>query len=57
MSHQAAVEMFDKCTDWLHSQPEATPYNTSVLLSLKELAAKKRYSSLKQTDLRSYLSF
>ena len=40
--------MFDKCLDWLQQQPEATPYNTSVLMSLKEIAAKKRYCSLKQ---------
>ena len=31
-----------------------TSYNTSMLLSLRELAAKKRWSSLKQRTLPSY---
>ena len=41
VNHKTALEMLDKCIAWLHCQPEATPYNTSVLLSLKETAAKK----------------
>ena len=42
VNHKTAMEMLDKCIAWLHCQPEATPYNTSVL-SLKEIAAKKDY--------------
>ena len=56
VSHRDAMEMLDKCLTWLHAQPEATSYNTSVLLSLKELAANKRWSALKQTTLTSYFS-
>ena len=37
VSHKAAM---DKCITWLR---EATPYNTSVLLSLKEIAANKDF--------------
>ena len=56
ISHKDAMEMLDKCLSWLQSQPEATPYNTRVLLSLKEMAANKRFSALKQTTLTSYFS-
>ena len=56
ISHKTAIEMLDKCITWLHCQPEATPYNTSVLISLKEMAAKKRFTSLKQTIMTSYFS-
>ena len=57
VNHKTAMEMLDKCIAWLHSQPEATPYNTSVLPSLKEIAAKKKktFSSLKQTTLTSFI--
>ena len=41
ISHKTTMQMLDKCITWLHCQPEATPYNTGVLLSLKEIAAKK----------------
>jgi len=56
VSHRDAMEMLDKCLTWLHAQSEATSYNTSVLLSLKELAANKRWSALKQTTLTFYFS-
>ena len=56
ISNKDAVEMLDKCLSWLQSQPEATPYNTSFLLSLKELAANKRFSAFKQTTLTSYFT-
>ena len=39
--------MLDKYLSWLQSYTEATPYKTSVLLSLKELAANKRFLALK----------
>ena len=56
ISNKDAVEMLDKCLSWLQSQPEATPYNTSFLLSLKELAANKQFSAFKQTTLTSYFT-
>ena len=54
ITHNKAIEMFDECITWLHCQPEATPYNTSVLLSLREIATKKRFSSLRQTTMTSF---
>ena len=55
VKHKVAMEMFDKCLSWLQHQLEASSYNTSVLLSLQELAAKKRAISFKQQTLASYL--
>ena len=37
-------------------EPEATPCNTSILLPLKDIAAKKRYSSMKQKTITSFLN-
>ena len=54
ISHSTALDMFDKCLAWVHCQQEATSFHTSTLLSLKELAARKRFSSLKQTSLTSF---
>ena len=51
VSNGEAMKMFEKHLTWLQHQPEASPYNTSVLPSLKELAAKKRFSQLKQTRI------
>ena len=42
VKHGEAMEMFDKCLSWVQQQPEASSYSTSMLLSLRELAAKKR---------------
>ena len=55
ISHQEAMDMFDKCLTWLQCQPETTPHNTGVLLSLKEIVAKKRLSALWQLTLTYYL--
>ena len=54
ISHKTAMEILDKCITWLHCQLETTPYNTGVLLSFKEIAANKMFSSLKQATTRSY---
>lgn len=56
VSHRDAAVMLNKCLTWLQHQPEATPCNLSVLLSLKGIAAKKRYSSMKQITITSFLS-
>ena len=55
ISHKDATVMFDKCLTWLQYQPEASTYNTSVLISLKDIAAQKRFSSLKQKPITSFL--
>ena len=54
ISHKTIMEMLDKCITWLYCQSKTTPYNTGVLLSFKEIAAKKRFSSLKQATMTSY---
>ena len=48
--------MFDHCLTWLRIQPKATVSNTSTLLRLREFAAEKRESSLKQSKIDSYFS-
>ena len=50
VSHVTAMDMLG----WLEHQPEATPYNTSMLTFLKELAAQKILSSLKQMAITSF---
>ena len=50
------MEMFDKSLYWLHHQPEATPYHISTLMTLKEMAVRKRYSLLKQQRIISFLN-
>ena len=49
-----AMHMFGKCLIGLRHQEETSTYNTSILLSLKNLAAKKRQSTLTQTNITSY---
>ena len=46
ISHDEAMDMFDKCLKWLQQQDEANVYNTNVLYELQEMAAKKRFSEL-----------
>ena len=43
ISHKTAMEILDKRITWLHCQSEGTPYNTGVLLSLKELLQRKGF--------------
>ena len=51
ITHAQAMDMFEKCITWLQYQPEASAYNTSVLISLKYMAAKKHLSTLKQMSV------
>ena len=55
VSHEKAMEMLDSCITWLQSQPEGTSYNISVLISLRETAARKRMSALKQSRITSFM--
>ena len=55
ITHAQAMKMFENCITWLQHQPEASAYSTSVLIQLKDMAAKKRLSSLKQTSITSYM--
>ena len=55
ITHAQAMKIFENCITWLQHQPEASAYSTSVLIQLKDMAAKKRLSSLKQTSITSYM--
>lgn len=54
VSNSEAMQAFDVCLTWLRHQEEATAVNTSTLLQLKELAAQKRGSTIKQASILSY---
>ena len=54
VSDSEAMKMFDGCITWIHQQNEANTYNLAILHELRELAAKKRLSNLKQMKLNSF---
>ena len=54
ISHGEALQMFDNCIFWLRQQDEVSVYNLSVLRDLRELAARKRLSSLRQSCVTDY---
>ena len=56
ISDKVAMEMLDKCLTWLQYQPEASAHNASVLLSLNAIAAKKRFTSMKQKAITSFFN-
>ena len=56
VSHSDALRMFDSCITWLLQQEEANTYNLSVLKQLRELAARKRLSSLQQKRLDDFFA-
>ena len=54
-SHAEAMQIFDHCLTGLPVQPEATVSNIFTLVRLRELAAKKRESSLNNLKLIHFL--
>ena len=54
ISHKTAMEMSDKCITWLYCQLKTTQYNIGVVISFKEIPAKKMFSFLKQATMTSY---
>ena len=56
IQHGHAVKMFDGCIAWLQQRDEASAYNLSMLRDLRELAAKKRLTSITQKKLTEYFS-
>jgi len=46
--------MFDGCIQWLYEQEEASLYNIRVLQELRELAARKRMSLIKQQKISDF---
>ena len=56
ISDGVAVCMFDKCLQWLQEQDEASSYNIRTLQELREMAARKRLSAIKQKKISDYFS-
>ena len=56
ISHALALDMFDKCLQWLHEQEEANSYTVRTLLELREMAARKRISAIKQKKISDYFN-
>lgn len=54
VSNSEAARCFEQCLTWLEHQPEATPYNTTLLRELQSLASNKRINSLKQAKVTNY---
>ena len=54
-SSDEVMEMFDKCLLWYEQQPESTATSVLLLKRLRDLAATKRFTNLKQLTLDSYL--
>ena len=54
VSNSEAARYFEQCLIWLEHQPEATPYNTTLLRELQSLASNKRIDSLKQAKVTNY---
>ena len=56
ISHVSAFKMFDGCICWLQQQEEACLYNIQTLQELRELAARKRVSAIKQRKISDFFS-
>ena len=50
-SHSKALDMLTQCLPWVEQQPESTPTQIFLFKNLIDLAARKRYSNLKQTKV------
>ena len=55
ISNGKAVKMFDKCLKWLRQREKASTYNLTCLKELRELAARKRLSDIKQKKITDYV--
>ena len=55
MSHSEAITMFDGCIKYLLEQKEDTLHNITVLTELREMAARKRLTNLKQKKITDYM--
>jgi len=56
ITHGAAADMLDKCSEWLEFQPEANLYNLTTLRELRSLAVKKRLDTRKQLTLSNFFN-
>ena len=56
ISHSSAIKMFDGRMQWMLEQGESNAHNMAVLKELRDLAAKKRISTIKQKKITEYSS-
>ena len=56
ITHSSVIQMFDGCMKWLQEQNVSNTHNMTVLRELRELAARKRISALKQKKMTDYCS-
>ena len=54
ISHSEAAFMFEQCLTWLEHQPEVNTYNTTCVRQLQTLAAEKRLSTIKQSEITTF---
>ena len=54
-SHSDVLSILTQCLPWVEQQPETTPTQIFLFTNLTYMAARKRYSSLKQGKITSYL--
>lgn len=55
-SSSEVIEMLDKCLLWYEQQPECTATSVFLLKRVRDLAATKHFTSLKQTTLDVYFN-
>ena len=56
VSHSEAVASLDKSLVWLQDQVECNTYNLSLLQSLWEIAARKRFNGLRQSVITDHFT-
>ena len=55
VSHASALKMFDGCISWLQQQEEAFDFSLRALEELRELAARKSRSAIKQRKISDFV--
>ena len=55
-SHKEAFSAFEVALKWLEEQEEATNYSVSLLKTLKNLSASKRFETLKQCKMTDFIN-
>lgn len=56
VSHAEAVASLEKSLVWLQDQVECNTYNLSLLQSLREIAARKRFNGLRQSVITDHFT-
>ena len=56
VSHNEAASMLERCLVWLECQEEANIASVTLLRELRGLVSRKRFSTLKQTQIDSFFA-